>query len=442
MEVLLAIPQYKYGLKGLHLGLAYIASNLRANSISVKCIDASVQATNDEDCKDLIIAANPDIVGITCTGSNYLDAVTLATLAKQTTSAIVVVGGPQTTFTATESLHRHPEFDIIVRHEGEATMLELVNAIKSGEDLGKVLGIAFRDEGRIIETPDRPQLEDIDSLPFPARDLFKANLYSYAAFPDKLSTSMITARGCPHHCVFCTQSTQTGKLLRHRSISNVAEELEVLKYEGYEAIYFEDSTFTYNYKRTKSLCEHLRRLGFSWGCDTRIDNLNSDLIHLMANAGCKAIFFGVESMNPSTQEWIGKAYDNTRMKSIVANCTDMGIRTNCSLQAGFPGETIDTVRRDFESAMEIGFSSIDVSILTLYPGSELANIFGLSQGDYERASKYAPQEYHFHGMERVYFPGVTNEFINDVYQAAAEILAESWHSSGFYIEDSEQLGNT
>ena len=264
--------KYKFlGVVAPSLGIGYMAAVLEQNNIDVDVLDSSALEMSYDELGEEILKRNPDIVSISALTPTMGVALDSADKIKQVKpDTIVVLGGYHPTFEY-ESVLEEPSVDVVVRGEGEYTFLELVQTIESGGDLKDVEGLAFydKDDNSLVVTPDRPVIENLDELPFPAFHLFPMDKYRILNITTNVAT-IITTRGCPMQCSFCSSAALHGHKLRRRSYENVVDEIELrLKLENIDTIAFMDDTFTLNKKFVKDLCAEIKRrnLEFWWGCN-------------------------------------------------------------------------------------------------------------------------------------------------------------------------------
>ena len=282
MKICLISPPYNSAVKSVvgisspPLGLAYIASVLRQNH-KVKIIDSNILNYTIDDVERELRSFNPDVVGITSVTPSIYEAYKVAETAKKVREdCIVVLGGPHATFMPRQTMEECKYIDIIVRGEGEETTRELIENIEKGAPLNGVKGITFRDKNEIIDTEPRPFIKNIDDIPFPSRDLLPMHLYK---FNEVRYTAMLTSRGCPFKCSFCSSSRLFGGYWRGRSPENVLEEMKII-YEEYNIknIEFIDDTFTLNQERAEKICDEIIKQGWdiTWGH-------HQELIHCRRN---------------------------------------------------------------------------------------------------------------------------------------------------------------
>src|SRR4030043_219699 len=281
------------------LGLGYLAAVLEKNQYQVDIVDCQALKLSYEDFKNEISKRKPDIVGMTSTTLTYKSALQIAKIAKEIhPNCLTALGGPHATFWDENALQESPSLDIIVRKEGENTLLELVQRVEAGKSYSDVIGITCRNGKEIVRNPDRPYIENLDELPFPAHHLFPLeSLRKYGKIIFPLSTS----RGCTFWCNFCSAVRMFGRRYRMRSPQSVGEDLEFLnKKYGAQQFTFYDDAFSVDQTRAKEICMQIqqRKLKIAWDCETRVDMVTKDLLLDMKKAGCLAVWFGVEAGSP------------------------------------------------------------------------------------------------------------------------------------------------
>lgn len=339
------------------LGLGYLASMLRINGISVQLLDCTF--INPERALHIIRQAHPRIVGIYSMVTINHHATNLAKLLRADTE-LLVAGGPLPSIVPEEFLD---VFDIVVRHEGEHTFLEIVRHHLDGNPWYNVQGIAFQDEGGNCRvTPVRPFEKDLDSLPFPARDLFPNKSYQHfwKTQHGYTVTSQITTRGCPYLCDFCSNPI-FGQSYRERSALNVVNEMKEIEKLGYDRVFFTDDCFTQNLKRVEKICDILIRekLDLEWMCLSRADRLDETTAIKMARAGCVQVFFGIESGDERMLKVMNKRIIPNDVETSIKSAKNAGIATGGFFILGYPGESnaslLQTLR--FSSSLPLDYLS-------------------------------------------------------------------------------------
>ena len=339
------------------LGLGYLASVLRANGVSVRLIDCSFM--RPEQAIRMIRQSHPRIVGIYSMVTINHHATDIAKQIRSNTE-LLVAGGPLPSVVPDEFLD---VFDVVVLHEGEQTFLELVKRHLSGNPWHGVSGIAYaNDNGGCHANQPRPFEMNLDSIPFPARDLFPNQSYQrfWQTHHGYTVTSQITTRGCPYLCDFCSNPV-FGRSYRERSARNVVTEMEEIEKLGYDRVFFTDDCFTQNLNRVEEICEILikEKLDLKWMCLSRADRLDRETARKMAQAGCVQIFFGIESGDERMLRIMKKRIVPLDVMKSIDSAKRAGIATGGFFILGYPGETdsslLNTVR--FSSSLSLDYLS-------------------------------------------------------------------------------------
>lgn len=392
MNVLLINPSYwtyrkkplgYFNLSSMPLGLGYIAAVLESNGVFTHVLDMNILEMEIETLKRKVACLSPQIVGVTSMTSNYNNALKVAKAIKSwNPKTLIVMGGVHATFTHIDILRTVPEIDVVVRYEGEYAMSELVAAVEEGGELGEIEGITFREGDEIKSTMDRGKIENLDNLPYPAYHLFEPPVAEYIRSYGVRNFPVITTRGCPFECIFCSTAAFHGRKYRTRNIQKVVDELDYLK-EKYDitSISFVDDNFTLQKDRIFELCDEMerRKLSLKWGCSTRTDLVSEELLRAMKQAGCEDIFFGIESASQDVLKLIRKEADIQQAKDVVKMAEKLGIRSHCSFIIGLPGETVESLNHIIEFIEETKPSGrVLPNTLDVLPGTEL----------YEKMRKY------------------------------------------------------
>lgn len=354
------------------LGLLYIAAVLERDYFPVKVIDSYAEHYDVSMTVKETMKFNPDIVGITATTPTFGNALKIAQeLKKVKPEVLIVVGGPHITPTGKIILEKHECIDICVKHEGEYTFLELAN----DRPLELILGIFYRKkDGRIITNPDRPLLQDLDELPFPARHLIDLSKYHHVLFSSygEPLTEMITARGCPFRCTFCASKITNGVGVRFRSVENVMKEVDELitKY-GIKVIEFRDDTLTINPTRFKQLCEELKKRNISFIGNGKVNIIASfpEMAKQAKDAGCKLLMFGCESGEQKILDAYLKAQKVDDIRKAFEIVNKVGLDTLAFFILGSPLETLETAEKTIKLAKEINPTFAEFFLLNPHPGT-------------------------------------------------------------------------
>jgi anaerobic magnesium-protoporphyrin IX monomethyl ester cyclase len=374
MHVLLVNPPSMgiFKLLGLDLpplGLLYVAAYLEQAGVEVTLLDLNTFRKGDPP----LSFRSYDIVGIGTDTTRYFQAQEIAKKAKAEGST-VVMGGPHP-FYAAEEILKTGVVDYIVRGEGEETLLDIVHALEQGKSARFIPGVSSWQQGKLLEIPPRPFLEDLDSLPFPARHLLPMDRYP-ARMGYRRITSMHTSRGCPAKCSFCSSSYNDGFRVRARSAKSIVDEIQAIQSQyDFGAVAFMDDLFTLNPNRVRKVCQEIlkRKVDVHWWCFSRADTLkkNEDLVALMAESGCKTIFVGVEAGDNRTL----KAYNKGSKLQTSIDAVDLlkkyQIQIIASYILGGPQESIQQMFRTLRFAQKLDTTAAQFTLLTPFPGTQL-----------------------------------------------------------------------
>jgi len=381
------------------LGVGYIASVIR-NEVDVRMMDAVAEGfyhevdldedfimygSSYEDIIRRISEYKPDMVGITCLFSSVFPVVReiCRRVKALDPNILTITGGTYPSFLAEELLHKEPNLDMIALGEGEYTMRDLVRSIRSGADLSQIDGLAFKENGKARLNPKTRLIENLDELPFPARDLLPMKLYPDIIVPhsfsakDKMNTPMITSRGCPAKCSFCSSSKFWGYKFRWRSTANVLDEIgELVSKYGIKEIQFEDDNFTANKKRAKEIfrgiIERGYKISFNMPNGIAVWTMDQEMIHLMKDAGCYEVTLAFESgCQEVLDNIIKKPLDLQKARETTRLIHQAGIRTNAFYIFGFPGETRGQMKETFRFARQVKTNMAYFFIANPLPGTEL-----------------------------------------------------------------------
>lgn len=379
MRVLLVNPYYPISeTPSPPLGIAYLAGALEAEKVVVRVLDYVVFAYSKEKLEQEMEAFCPDLMGVTSVTMNFNHAMQVVMDAKAIDPALVtVMGGPHVTFLSEQLLSCYSALDIIVRGEGEVTLVELVREAKKGRQWHKVRGITYRDKTGITITPDRPKV-NMDVLPLPARHLLPLGRYRALGMPISLTTS----RGCPFSCIFCAGPKMMGRQVRYRRPKPVVDEMQALSTLGFHQVNLADDLFTANKNHCLSICREIRNRSLTpvWTAFSRVDTVSSEMLLAMKEAGCQAVSFGVESGNPEMLRRIKKGITREQVIKAVDMCRHAGIEAQASFILGLPGETPETLQQTVlfsETLKEMGVL-FGYHLLVPFPGTRI----------YERREEY------------------------------------------------------
>lgn len=355
------------------LGLGYIVSYLRQNGITANLVDCTF--VSEKEAVERVKNSSPDIIGIYSMFSMKTQALQMAHLLKHSCS-MLVAGGPLPSISPEYFVS---DFDAVAIGEGEKTALELVQCFERGHPISETRGIAYREKdqsqyGKIVYTKPRQFIKNLDSLPFPARDQFDNEAYR-KHFSQKFgytATSVITSRGCPFKCDFCSRAI-FGNHFRARSAKNVVDEMESVKELGYDRIWFSDDCFTLDKKRLLSICEEIRqrRLEIGWECLSRVDAVDKETASRMKQAGCVRVFFGLESGNDAVLSLMKKQATTNQGLKAVLTVKSAGIQAGAFFIVGYPGETSETILDTLRFGSSLPLDYLSFTLPYPIPGTAL-----------------------------------------------------------------------
>jgi len=382
MKIALINPNFNGSLESkrnyIPLGLAYIAAVLRdSKRHEIKVIDAAALNLSNDKVEEELKNFGAEIVAVGAVTDLLEAALNVCGIAKKL-GIKTVIGGVHPTTLPQETLS-FKEVDIVIIGEGEYTLLELADFLEKKKDLKKVKGIIFKKNinGKIkfIKTHGREPIENIDNLPFPARDLFPWKLYSsYSSIVRKVPCMHImTSRGCPFKCTFCA-SQSLWKGCTWRSPKSIADEIEhLIKKYNVKELYLFDDTFNLNLKRCEEICEEIikRKIKISLRVQARVAPMNMDILKKMKKAGVWCVYYGIESGNQEVLNDIKKAIRIEDIKKAFKMTEEAGIRTFGFFIIGLPKDTKKTIQDTLNLALELNPDFVNFSILVVYPGTEI-----------------------------------------------------------------------
>lgn len=363
------------------LGIASIAAVLEKEGIEVKVIDQFANKISNNGLLNEIREYSPDIIGFSCLSPVIENVKLLVEKIRTFSNALIVLGNIHPTIFSKELLEQKVA-DVIVRGEGEITTLELALAIKEKKNLHRIKGISFKEENSIIQNPDRPFVEDLDKLPYPAWHLFELNYYKEAPMlliDNELILPISGSRGCPYKCLYCAQDTIYPKP-RYRKSEEILRELEYMHNRfGARHFGFIDANFPFSAEFGLKFCKQLISSGLSkrirWVTETRVDLVNEQLLLMMKKAGVHLIMFGIETGNENILERSNKKVSLEQTKKIMKITKQLKIYTLGFFMLGLPGETRESCQDTIRFAKELDCDAVKFNIAVPYPGSRFFEEF-------------------------------------------------------------------
>lgn len=373
------------------MGLLYIASYAKkvlSENFHIEILDTQVEEMNHDSVKTYIEKKKPDVVGISCMTFLLIDALKVARLTKEINpNTHVVIGGAHPTIFPREMVSQ-PEIDSIVIGEGEISFSKLLQALAAGQSPDGIQGLGYKKNGKVIINEARSFIQDLDAMPFPNRDFLPfQKYYNLLGKGNEIMTSLVTSRGCPHNCIFCT--SKDGRLCRQRSPENVIQEIEECVAKGITDFDVIDDTFSINRKRVLAITDLIinKDLHITMDVRARVDQVDQDILDRLAKAGCNRIRFGVESGDVEVLKNLKKGITLEQVKSAFKMAKKSGIVTFAYFMVGSPGETETDIKKSIKLAKKIDPDFVQFLITTPFPATELYEMGierGILKGDFWR----------------------------------------------------------
>lgn len=362
------------------LGILYLAAMLERRGDYVAVIDAAAEGLSVPETVARLRAFRPDLIGITSTTVGFEGAKLLATSTKAALPQIpIVLGGPHCSLLPKEAMATEA-FDFGVVGEGDETIGELAEVVEGQRPAQTVLGLVWRKEGELVFNAPRPNVQDLEKLPFPARHLISPDLYTPVPIDQHglPKYTIISSRGCPHSCAFC-QKANTG--YRSFSTKYIVDELEHLVEDfGAKDIAFVDSLFAHSRKRVEAICDEILarpklRGKLSWTCSSRVECVDKPLLLKMKKAGCWRTRFGIESGNDDVLKFIRKGITKEQIRNAITWAHEAGLQPKAFFIVGHMPDTHETIRETIEMAKSIPLHDVTVQINTILPKTPQEEIF-------------------------------------------------------------------
>jgi len=355
-----------------YISLASLAGALLKAGQDVKILDLNASEKPRDDFYSTINDFKPDFVGISFTSALSKMAGELAKKVKEINSGIMVIGGGVHPTTLPEETLRDYDFDVLCVGEGEETIVEIVG----GKGLKDILGIAYKEDGKIILNPRRPLIANLDDLPMPAWHLYDLSKYHTPRLSSRKNPvgAMETSRGCPFGCCFCNK-TVFAKFFRAKSPQRVVDEMEHILKIGFKEIHIWEDGFSTDLERAKEICRLIigRGLKFPWNVynGMRVDRLDEELLVLMKQAGCYQVSIGIESGNPQVLAGLGKNITMDQVRRAAKMVKQSGMECLGFFLLGLPGDTEETMLETINFAKELDLDLAKVGILMPLPGTPI-----------------------------------------------------------------------
>lgn len=409
-EILLIVPPTRSYTQRLPLGLMYISSFLEHKGEKNIILDFK-GVSNElayEKIKEKISQLKPEFIGITCVVSEVKIVYDICEFIKKNSiETIIVIGGPHASICPENFVERGIKFDYLVLGEGEITVHELIRTLKDGRNINNVDGIAFIREGKLVKNKPREMIKDIDELPFPAYDKVDMKYYCrpnvWAIRPIYISSfTIFTSRGCPYNCNFCAAHAVWGRKVRFMSPERVAQHIEyIIRKFNIDALYFGDESFTFSRDRIYDIFNILKskNIKILFGCQTRVNLLDEDLLRFLKNNGCLQIDFGIESGSDRMLKIMNKQTSVEVSEKIAKICRKIKLRHFANMLINVPGETLEDIEKSLHFVKEMKYDSVIWNVYCPVPGVNWERT--LDMDDMDTFNKY-PSKEAFELLERKY----------------------------------------
>ena len=429
----------KHGLPPLDL--PYSAAVLRSRGLPFQVIDCLGSRWELDELILCLTALHPGLVALRTSTPTFDWDMRVARIIKMVTDSKVVMFGPHVSLFPEQAL-RQPFVDAVIVGEPEMTFLDLAQR----EGFIDCVGVWHKhDDGSIVKNGLRDPMDNLDALPFPAWDLLPYHAYDGIELMRNLKpfVTALTSRGCPYTCTYCPYPVTQGRKLRVRSPENVVNELEWLVNSlGVKAVLFRDPEFALHRDRVVGICEGIlrRAVNVAWRCETRMEDLDEELISLMKKAGCIGINMGIESADEQVLRNVKrKAVPLSQAMKVVRACKERGIEAFCFFVLGLPGETKESALRTIDYAMNLKTAFLQFTVATPYPGTGLRawaegkgfieneSLTGMTgyevalRNDYMTADEIRWLQWFAHEAQEMRWDRVIRRTLGNVGRAASEI---------------------
>lgn len=399
------------------LGVGYICANTLID-VEKDILDFSLVENWEDVCVQIDRLSDYDVYAFTSMTSNFFNALKVCQRLRSLKNGIFIIGGNHVTVAPSEVLNTDV-FDIGIMGEGEKTFNELIFSLNQGKALENIPGIVFKGpRGEIIKTGKREYIKNLDALHFPDRQLIPMQDYLKcfnSIIPEEIGTTLLCSRGCPFSCAFCSKEI-FGNLQRHRSPENIVEEIcHLIREYQVNMIHFVDDNFTTNHRFIERLCKLLikQKMSIQWQCESRVDTINKMQLKQMKRAGCKRIFYGIESGSLRILEKMKK---NIRLEDVIRvfiMTKEEKIDTGAFIMLGYPGETKGSLEETIRVVEQVRPEYISVSFATILPGTKLHQ-------EYKTTSNWNSENFNdYHIGSNIYLDGID---FHDLLEAREEIF--------------------
>lgn len=435
MKVFLSTPPGRTGEKWPPLGLLSLSASIRHDrpQHQVVVVDAFCRDMGIPELLQAVERERPDILGLNCSTHTFQETIEFMRLASEALpDAWMILGGYHATFTAEHILRSYPFIDFIIKGEGEKALVQLLDRLESEQDPEDVDGISYL---RGDEFMDRPLalIDDLDALPPLDRSELGDLEYGYVHQGIPLTfgrfTTMVSSRGCPYDCRYCSCASFSLRRWRSRSPESVVDELESLNKDGYKSVVFVDDNFTQRKDRAMKVCDLIleRGIDMSLYCEGRVNNASKELLGRMKEAGFDVIFFGSESASTHVLEFYNKKVLPEQITEAVQNAKDVGMMVITSFIMGAPVETEDDLQRTVDFIRDLRPHAVEINILDYLVGTKLWQ-------EKEDAGDLSPEDWKTNHRAYEYPGSLSKETLQSYVDKGYAAYLDSWKCREGYRE--------
>lgn len=395
-DVIYATAKIKVGVPfNPMLNLAMLAAPVLEKGFSVKILDLDKEENPDQSLADVLARERPAMVGITFTTPLYSAASRLATRVKELLPGVKVIAGGAHATTFPKEIVATSDFDATAIGEGDFIIRDLL----MNKDWSGIQGLVYKKDGEVVQNGAAQYIENLDSLPFPAWQLYDLRRYTSPSLSTRVSPSgyLETSRGCPWGCVYCNKNIQ-GRKFRPKSVKRVVDEMEYMLRLGFKEIHILDDMFSTDIDRAKQICDEIVKRGmkFPWHPlnGLRVDRVDRELFRKMKAAGCYKVSFGIESGNQNVLDAIGKGITLEQARAAVGMAREIGFETFGFFMLGLPGDTEETMKDTIRFACELKLDFAKFNGMVPLPGTKIFDDWDkkgyLKTKDWDKYNFYTP----------------------------------------------------
>lgn len=403
-----------------------VAAYLEENGHNVTYCDCVNHHISLDSLIDYLRNDNTEVVTMWAVNLSLENDITVAQeILKALPDLKIVMLGPAPTLYIDKTLF--DERVIVVRGEAEETVKELLSKLQDKEEWKETLGISYLQDGKRKDNAMRPLMKSLDHLPVPARHLLGDYEYRNPKLKVTPYTTMVTSRNCPFHCIYCVPSSMTfARELEHRkynnnkkppisfrSVEKIDEELRELHEQGYKAVLFVDDNFIWTEKRTEAICQSLRKYGFKWSCQARVDAITDNIAKMLHDSGCVAVDLGVESFHDDILEFIHKGITSAQIVEAIKILKKHHVPVKLNMLIGTsPLETEEKIKDSIRQAKALKADQLMINIVAPFPGTEFYDM--AKKNGWIESGEYTPTDVQRHSI--LNYPHLTSKQMEKILQ--------------------------